>query len=100
MMRGKDVRKFRTDVDHFRKQLKVVEKDLIQTFETWKAYPESSFEVLRKKEKRYRSQKKKLAEMQTGLQALQDGSLEPVRVKPWKITRPSTESRLINFCEA
>ena len=43
--------------------------------------------------------KRHLTGMEESLRALQEGTTEPVKVKPWKIARPSTESRLINFCE-
>jgi hypothetical protein len=43
--------------------------------------------------------KKRLTEMENNLQALQEGK-EPLKIQAWKIRGPSTESRLLMFCEA
>jgi hypothetical protein len=44
--------------------------------------------------------KKRLAGMEESLRAIQEGNQEPEKVEPWKVRRPSTESKLIMFCEA
>lgn len=102
MVRGKDVKKFKTDVNRLKRQLKIAQNRL---FRSWDIARTTTFDmntvsILEQKERHFRSMKRRLAGMEASLQALQEGNTEPVRVKPWKIQRPATESRLINFCEA
>jgi len=102
MVRGKDVRKIRTDVNRLKRQLKIAQNRLFRSWDIARTttFDINTFAILEQKERHFRSMKRRLTGMEDSLKALQEGSTEPIRVKPWKITRPSTESRLINFCEA
>lgn len=100
-IRSKDIQKAKQEIAAFKRKLKIAQNDLIRAFEISKPSPtESDSYVLEQKEKRYQCMKKRLAEMEASLRALQEGSFEPAKVKPWKASRPSTESRLFAFVEA
>lgn len=99
MVRGKDVRKFSNDVNRLKRQLKIAQNRL---FRSWDIARTSTFDIntvaiLEQKERHFRAMKRRLAGMEASLQAMQDGSLETVKEKPWKVPRPSTESRLFSF---
>lgn len=102
MVRGKDVRKVRTDVNRLKRQLKIAQNRLFRSWDIARTttLDINTVSILEQKERHFRSMKRRLAGMQESLRALQDGTVEPVRIKPWKITRPSTESRLFAFVEA
>jgi len=102
MVRGKDVRKIQTDVNRLKRQLKTAQKRLFRSWDIARTttFDVNTFAILEQKERHFRAMKRRLAGMQASLQALQEGTTEPVKVKPWKIERPSTESRLFSFVEA
>ena len=102
MVRGKDVRKFSNDVNRLKRQLKIAQNRLFRSWDIARTstFDMSSLEILEQKERHFRSMKRRLTGMEESLRALQEGTTEPVKVKPWKIPRPSTESRLFAFVEA
>ncbi len=102
MVRGKDVKKFRNDVNRLKRQLKIAQNRLFRSWDIARTttFDINTFAILEQKERHFRSMKRRLAGMEDSLRALQEGTTEPVKVKPWKIERPSTESRLFAFVEA
>lgn len=102
MARARDVRKVRNDVNRLRRQLKIAQKRLFRSWDLARTttFDINTFAILEQKEKHFRSMKRRLAGMEDSLQALAEGISEPVKVKPWKVSRPSTESRLFAFVEA
>lgn len=102
MVRGKDVRKVRTDVNRFKRQLKIAQNRLFRSWDIARTttFDVNTFAILEQKERHFRSMKRRLTGMEESLRALQEGTTETVRIKPWKIERPYTESRLFAFVEA
>lgn len=102
MSRTRDVRKIRTDVNSFKRQLKIAQNRLFRSWDIARttSFDINTFAILEQKERHFRAMKRRLADMEANLQAMQDGSLEPVKEKPWKVPRPSTESRLFSFVGA
>lgn len=99
-IRSKDLQKVKQEIASFRRKLKIAQNDLIRAYEIAKPSPaESDTRTLELKEKRFRIMKRRLAEMEANLRALQEGQ-NPVKVEAWKVRRPSTESKLMMFCEA
>lgn len=101
MCRARDVRKFRTDVNRFKRQLKIAQNRLFRSWDIARTttFDMNTFAILEQKERHFRAMKRRLTGMEESLRALQEGSPETAKVKPWKITRPSTESRLFAFVE-
>ncbi len=102
MTQARNASKEKTKVQKFRKQLKIAQNRLFRSWDIARTAPldDNIHAILERKETHFRSMKKRLAGMEESLRALQEGSYEPVRVKPWANERPTTESRLIDFCEA
>lgn len=102
MSRTRDVRKVKTDVNRLKRQLKIAQNRLFLSWDIARttALDINTVAILEQKEKHFRAMKRRLAGMEANLKALQEGSTEPVKVKPWKIERPSTEARLFAFVEA
>lgn len=102
MTQARNASKEKTKVQKFRKQLKIAQNRLFRSWDIARTAPldDNIHAILERKETHFRSMKKRLAGMEESLRALQEGIPEPVKVKPWKIERPTTESRLINYCEA
>ena len=102
MSRTRDVRKIRTDVNSFKRQLKIAQNRLFRSWDIARTttFDINTFAILEQKERHFRAMKRRLTGMEESLRALQEGSPETVKVKPWKIERPSTESRLFAFVEA
>ncbi|MDD2286988.1 MAG: hypothetical protein PHQ11_16500 [Paludibacter sp.] len=101
MVRGKDVKKFRNDVNRLKRQLKIAQNRLFRSWDIARTttFDINTFAILEQKERHFRAMKRRLTGMEESLRALQEGSPETAKVKPWKITRPSTESRLFAFVE-
>lgn len=102
MSRSRDVKRVRNDVESLRRQLKIAQNRLFRSWDVARttALDINAFAILEQKERHFRAMKRRLAGMEERLRTLQEGIFEPVKVKPWKASRPSTESRLIYFCEA
>lgn len=102
MSRSRDIRKVRNDVESLRRQIKIAQNRLFRSWNVaWATTLDLNvFAIMEQKERHFRSMKKRLAGMEERLRALREGNQEPIRVKPWKVSRPSAESRLIYFCEA
>ena len=102
MVRGKEIRKFSNDVSRLKRQLKIAQNRLFRSWDLARttSFDINTFAILEQKERHFRSMKRRLAGMEASLQALQEGDPEPVKVKAWKVPRPSTESRLFAFVEA
>lgn len=101
MSRTRDVKKFSNDVNRLKRQLKIAQNRLFRSWDIARTttLDINTVSILEQKERHFRSMKRRLSGMEESLRALQDGSIEPVRVKPWKLERPSTESRLFAFVE-
>lgn len=102
MCRSRNIRNVRNDVDRFKRQLKIAQNRLFRSWDIARTttFDVNTFAILEQKERHFRAMKRRLADMEASLQAMQDGSLEPVKEKPWKVPRPSTESRLFSFVGA
>ena len=100
MIRAKNLQNAKKEIEAFKRKVKQAQKDIFRAYELAKPSPtEGESRALEQKEKRFRTMKKKLSEMEESLKVLQEGK-EPVKVAAWKFRRPSTETSLIAFCEA
>ena len=102
MVRSGNTIQEKTEVQKFRKQLKIAQNRLFRSWDIARTAPidDDTHMILERKERHFRAMKKRLADMEETLRARQEGRYEPIRVKPWETERPTTESRLIDFCEA
>lgn len=102
MARSKDLQKVRKDVESFRRKLKIAQNRLYRSWDIARTAPldDNTYEILEQKERHFRAMKRRLTDMEENLRALRDGKIEPVKVKPWMVERPTTESHLMYFCEA
>jgi len=98
VIRNETIKKAKKEITAFRRQLKTVEKDIIKTGElvlNGRYNPEAA----ERKERHFRAMKRKLAEMQARINDLVEGK-EPVKVKPWKVSRPVNECFILSPVEA
>lgn len=102
MSRSSDIRKVRNDVESLRRQLKIAQNRLFRSWDIARTttLDINTFAILEKKERHFRSMKRRLSGMQERLRSLQEGNQEPEKPRAWQIRRPSTESTLIMFCGA
>lgn len=96
MIREKDIKKAKKEIDTFKRRKKTLEKDLIQILETCHTCPDLTLETLERKEMYFWSIKKRLLEMEENLKVLK-GEREPEKIKPCKVRRPSNELTLMVF---
>lgn len=97
MLRKDSIQRVKQEINDIKRSLATAQNDLIQSCElarSGKYHPG----VLEQKEKRFRTMRRKLSELQESLNSMLEGQ-EPVKVETRRIRRPSTEARLTMFCE-
>lgn len=97
MIRKENVQKVKQEINDIRRALRTTQKDITLACELVKL-GKFNPDTLVKKEKRFRTMRRKLSELQEILNSMLEGQ-EPVKVETRRIRRPSTESRLTCFCE-
>lgn len=102
MARSKDLQKVRKDVEKLRRKLKIAQSRLYRSWDIARTAPldDNVHAVLERKERHFRAMKRRLTDMEENLRALREGKIERVKMKPWMVERPTTESHLMYFCEA
>lgn len=90
------------EITSIKRRLKLIQKDLKRSWDValCGGITDTEMQVLEQKERRYRTCRRKLEELQSTLRALQSGTFEPVRVKPWTVSRPANETFIIPPVEA
>ena len=101
MIRSKDIQTAKKEIASFRRKVKTTQADIIRTWEITRSAPitENEYLTLEQKEKRFRLLKRKLADMEQHIQAMQEGQ-EPERVKVRTVSRPGNESFILAFVGA
>lgn len=95
MMKRESILRVKQEINDIRRSLKIAQNDIIRACQFSK---DSRPGVLEMKERRYRTMRRKLSELQEGLNSMLEGQ-EPEQVHTRKLRRPSNESRLSMFCE-
>jgi len=98
MIRRDNTHKVKQEINEIRRTIRTTQAEITRACELVKL-GKFNPEFLEKREKRFRTLRRKLSELQEDLNALQEGQ-EPVRIHERELRRPSAEARLIMFCEA
>lgn len=95
MIRKDTIQRVKQEINDIKRSLKIAQNDIIRACQLSK---DSRPGVLEMKEKRYRTMRRKLSELQESLNSMLEGQ-EPEKIQGRNLRRPANESRLTRFCE-